>query len=189
LAVPVAVALARALGAALVAFGVEVLLHLQLHHALGQHPHALAPAQERLRRPRTGGGEVLAVVEHEQQLPPPERRHQGQDRWRGAMLLHTQGGGDSRRDQVGVAEAGEFDQPHLHGGRLRQGSSHRQGQPGLADAAGTGQCDQPGAIEQMLDRCRIPLPPDEAGERVRQVGCRQRGVEAAPAATGAGGGP
>jgi hypothetical protein len=84
--------------------------------------------------------------------------------------------GDSREDQGGIGDGGKRHEPDPVGVIASDLRRDPQGQPRLADAAGAGQGDQANVVlaQQGADRRRLPLSPDERGER---CGEGRRGVE------------
>jgi hypothetical protein len=96
-------------------------------------------------------------------------------------LDQAEGAEHRHRDQAPVGQAGELDQPGrveraavavglaAAGAATAQAAGGLHGEPGLAHPAGTGEGDQPVPAEQLHHLRELLLPPDEAGERPRQV--------------------
>ncbi len=146
----------------------------------GQHPQPGSGGEQPGGQPGRVVDDVLAVVEHQQQAPAGQRRHQPVGAGRrgppGAAqpgVAQVQRGQHRRRDRRAGRHRGQLHQAHRPVVPGRRGG----GQPGLAGAAGPVQRHQPRRGEQLLDAPQLPFPADEAGQRGGQAR-RRRGVVA-----------
>ncbi len=139
-----------------------------------QHAQARARPQQRPDRPRAGVRQMLAVVEHEQQLP--RRRRVGERRHRRAarLLANAERRADRRRNQGRVGEPAELDQPHAVAEAVDHRARDLEREPGLSDSARTDERHEPVAREQLLGARDLLSAPDEARQRARQVVRRGR---------------
>ena len=123
--------------------------HVQALPAGGQDPHPAALPGQHDHYPACRGQDMLAVVQHDQQLAARQRRHDARHRVRGISFRHAQRLGDRRGNERGIGEGGQLDQPcAIPEARLSQ-RRHPQRQPGLAAPARTGQRDHPAATEPL----------------------------------------
>jgi hypothetical protein len=113
---------------------------------------------------------VLAVVEHQEQAPFSQVAGEGRQRPDGRLVTkiqRVQGGVDEQR---GIVERNQLDQADAARESSRQLGSRALGQARLAAAAGAGQRQQPGALEEAFDLGQLAAAPDEAGHLSRQPG-------------------
>ncbi len=86
---------------------------------------------------------MLAVVEDEEQPTVPQLLDQRVQGRLVGVVVQAEGVGGGERDECRVVQAGEVREAHaVREGPLDPGGDPR-GEPGLADAAGSGQRDQP----------------------------------------------
>ena len=85
--------------------------HIQAFPASGQEPHPPALGKQRGHQARRRLQDVLAVIQHHQQLTAGQRAHQPRGRGRHIPFGHTQGLRDAGRDQRRIGERGKLDQP------------------------------------------------------------------------------
>ena len=113
--------------------------------------------------------EVLAVVEHEQQLLPREEVREHVDGGNRSVGLETEACRDHVGDGVGLASAGQLAPPRAVGklGRRVHSGLHRQ--PRLSDAADAGEHDHPMIRERFRDESELAFAPEKRGDRYRQV--------------------
>ncbi|HSU08816.1 MAG TPA: hypothetical protein VLK57_06415 [Pseudonocardia sp.] len=146
--------------------------HLSRHRerlaAGGEDLQAREAFQQRLHEVRGGVDEVLAVVEHEQELAVRERGEQtggrvGLDGNPGHDLGGADGVQNGRRQLVRASERGQLGDPAF----TRAGPDDLAGEPRLPGAARTGQGDQPARREQAGDPADVGRAADEARERGR----------------------
>ena len=167
---------------------------LDLVHRLSRHGEALAARREHAN-PRTGreecehelgrgSGEVLAVVQDEQQLAPPQVALEEDER-RGRLTLelrrpHAERLHDHLRDARGLSVRGELDEPDPVRVLLRERASRLRGEARLPHSARAGEGDNPVLGEAGDDISAILLAPHEAREpgsdvRLQRLRARERG--------------
>jgi hypothetical protein len=81
----------------------------------------------------------------------------------------SEAGRDGVRQQLGIVQPGQLDQARAIGELAGQLSRGAQRDTGLADAAGAGDRDQPGAAQQAAELGQLPLPSDEPGDLEGQL--------------------
>ena len=121
--------------------------NIQAFPAGGQEPHPPAPGNQRGHQARRRLQDVLAVIQHHQQLTAGQRADQPGGRGRRIPLGHAQGPRDAGRDQRRIGERGQLDQPGAVAEAGLGQRRHPQRQPGLAAPARAGQRDHPGQAE------------------------------------------
>ncbi len=127
-------------------------------------------AQQRLRHIRRRQRHMFAIIQHQQQVPGPDR---GGDPLRNGRAIgnpETQRGPDGRRDEVRVRQRRQFDDPRPIRKFRPQTACHLDTQPRLADPAGSGQGDQPVRLDQPHDIRQFGLASDQGGHRLRDIG-------------------
>jgi hypothetical protein len=92
---------------------------------------------------------VLAAVEGEQHPPRRQRRGEGVNQRAAGFPEHANGGRHPRDDQPGLPQIAEFDQPHPVREVARDAGQDLQGQPRLANTAGTAERERPRAIKDV----------------------------------------
>lgn len=116
-----------------------------------------------------GGQQMLAVVEDEQQPPVPYLLHEGVQRGLRGVVVQAERVGGGERDERRVVQACQVHEAHA----VREGAGHpgreARGEPGLADAAGSGERDQPSAGQQLAAFGQFVPAVDETGRLGRQV--------------------
>jgi hypothetical protein len=121
---------------------------------------------------------VLAVVQHQQQPLVAHERGQPFRRRRpraAARLLAQPQHGDHRlRQQPGVAQPGQLDQPHAVRPAVPELAGQLDRQAGLAGTARPGDRHQPVLLDQLADLAQLDVAADEAGQPLRQVLRRRR---------------
>jgi hypothetical protein len=134
----------------------------------GEDPDALGAVQQGGGEPGARGGEVLAVVDDEQQPPVADLLDEGVERRLGGVVVQAQRVGGGQRDERRVVQPGQVDEAHA----VREGppdpGRDARGEPGLADAARPGQRHQPCAGQQLASVGQFATPVDEAGRLDRQ---------------------
>ena len=111
---------------------------------------------------------MLAVVEHQQRLTVGQRGDHRLGQVAAELLAESQRTRDSGRDQAGIGDRDQIDEPHPIGvlaGHLR---CHRQRQPGLAHAARTDRGHLTMRRDHLGQLRLLPGPADERGQRGRQ---------------------
>ncbi len=114
---------------------------------------------------------LLEVVQHQQHLPVPQVLLQALGertgrRLRDSHLLPYHDG-----DEVGLGDGSQRYEAHPVGELPEQRLRHSQGQPGLARASGTSECDESHVFSQQRgpQRPHLPLASDERRELKRQA--------------------
>ena len=118
---------------------------------------------------RAGRHQMLAVVEDQQHLRPAEFRAEAiQDRApRGER--ETERGGGRRRHQGGIAEASRLHQPDTVVARAQPRRRGLESEAGLARPTGAGEREQAITVKQADNLTKLPVAPDKARQRDRQV--------------------
>ena len=135
----------------------------------GDDPHPARAAEDRRDRRGGGGEDVLAVVDHEQQLPAGERLGDGLDEGGVALRGDAEHRRDRRRHRVRVAHRRELDQPDAVGELARDLRPDLDREAGLADPADAGQRDQPVPAHELGDLADDLLAPDHRAQLLREV--------------------
>jgi hypothetical protein len=141
-----------------------------------QELHRRRPAEQRGDH-RTGIGQMLQVVEHEQQLATGEVIGEQVQRLAGHRERDVEGPGERADHTAGrVPGAHEGHEHRPVAVALAPGRGDLDGQPGLADAAGTDQGDQPagGVVQPVVQPGQLGLPADQRGQRPRRIRGRRR---------------
>ena len=145
-------------------------VHRQRLPAGREHRQVLGAAQQLGDERRARVDEVLAVVQDQQQPVPAHRHHEVVDLPLGEPVVQAVRLRDRARHQRRLGPAGQLDHRDAAVVPGRQVAGDPQGEPGLADAAGAGQRDQPCVREQVDDLAELPATTDEAGELGRERG-------------------
>ncbi len=133
-----------------------------------EHRDAGTFGQQGADQRRDGVDDVLAVVQHQQQLAV-ERGDQATDRVGGGAerrLPHAERAEDRRRHLVG--NGGQVHHAHLAAAQRSAGGDRLEREAGLADAAGAEDGDQPG-VAVGGEPFQLPRPADEAGQGGRRA--------------------
>ena len=131
----------------------------------GQDPYVVGGRQQRPAQFGHGRDDLLAVVQHDQQLLPGQGRGQRVGHRNPRPVGHTQSRGHRRRYPARVGDGGQLGQPdsiRVAGGHLPRHLAH---QTGLAHAAGTEHGHQAAGAEQVRDVTDRPGPAHETGQR------------------------
>src|SRR6266542_4489997 len=144
--------------------------------ARDEHGQARTAFQQRHDQVGARPEQVLAVVQQHHHRPVSELVHQGRRGRPGTGQRQAQRRRGRRRHQPPVPDAGQLNEPYAVRGRIgtREAACGLDPQPGLADPAGPGQREQPGALGERQQLGEFPAPPDEAGRRRREVGDSRR---------------
>jgi hypothetical protein len=135
----------------------------------GQDLQVGALAHQRRRHRRAGRDEVLAVVQHQQEVAGAQGgRHGGRQRLAG-FLAQAQGRGHALEHQRGIVQGRQLDQPHAVGIAAQQRARYVQRQARLATAAGPGEGQQTRGVQQPEHRGHGGCAAHETGQRHRQV--------------------
>jgi hypothetical protein len=139
--------------------------HPQRLPAGRQHPHIITGHQQPRTQLRRRADHVLAVIQHQQQLPPGQHPRQDPGRRPARLLPHPQRRRHHGRHQRRVVHRGQLGQPHPVREPARHLFGYLAGQPGLARPARPGHRHQPVAAQQARDLAHRPGPAHEAGQR------------------------
>ena len=142
----------------------------------GQEAQLGTGAQQGVSQPGAGIGEVLAVIEHQQQTPELQRVSERRRQRPAGGLTHAQGGSHRPGHEGGVGNGGQVDQPHAVWAVRQQAGRDPQRQPGLADAPGAAERHQAMLGQERPHGGALVLAPDEAGEldgQIVQAGSRR----------------
>ena len=131
----------------------------------GQHVDAGAAGQQRGDELGTGGEQVFAVVQDDQQRAIAQLVDQRLAAAGRGARIQPERLGHGVGHQQRLADCRQVDEPHAVGVRRAGPPRGLQRQPGLPAAAGPGEGEQPGAVDQPLDVGELALAPDEAGQR------------------------
>ena len=159
---------------------------------LGRHAQRLAAGGEdaqpgRGRQQRAGKAaaaldQLLAGVEHQQQLTLGQVRGQRLERIADRLVGQPERGRDGGGQQLVVAQRGQLDQPAAVGEGVPDLPRHPQREPGLAHPARPAQGHQPMLVDGGDDGRHVPSSADEPGHLGRQIvpllAHRQRGHDA-----------
>ncbi len=131
-----------------------------------QDAHCGCRAQQRLDKPGTGVDEVLAVVEHQQNLSVAQVGHErlGRAGPVPSRVGQADRGAEALRQEVGLPQVSQFDDVDAVGEDPARVTGHPQGEPGLAHAADPGQRDQAGARQQPSDPGGLGASADQRGQ-------------------------
>ena len=138
------------------------------HPARREHADMVGAAQEARRERRARLDEMLAVVEHEEELGVPEApRERLPGRCR--RVVEVERRGDESPDDDRIRHRGQVDEPHAAtpGADLTPCDLDREAC--LARAAEAAERDQPVCPQEVADLRELPRPADEARERDGQV--------------------
>jgi hypothetical protein len=143
----------------------------------GEHPQARAARQEQVGEVRRRGDQMLAVVEHQQQMLVADRLHDALHRGhRAAAAAREQAelpGAEQRQDRARqverVGDRRELDHPDAVGHVFEHARARLDRQPGLAGPTRSRERDQPPAGQKVLDPRDVVPAPHEAGDLRPQV--------------------
>ena len=142
----------------------EDLLALDAEHvpAGGEDAQPRGGGQQLAGQHRAGIGEVLAVVEHHQEALRLEVGREIGGRI-GRDLAQLERVGHGVREQLGIVEGGELDEPHAVGEGAADLGGHPECESGLADAPGAGEGEQAAGGQHPPRLGELATPPHEAG--------------------------
>ncbi len=135
----------------------------------GEDTDSLGAVQQGRGQPRAGTRQVLAVVDDEEQPPVPQLLHEGVQRRLGGVVAQPQRVGGGEGDERRVVQPGEMHEAHAVRERPLHTGRDAPGEPGLADAARSGQRHQTCAGQQFAALGQFAAPVDEAGRLDRQL--------------------
>ena len=90
-----------------------------------------------------GRDHLLEVIKQQERLAQPQMRSKRLRKRLPGHLAHAERGGDRLGNEVGIGDGGQWHPPDAIGKRLQGFRSGLHGKPGLADAARTGESDEP----------------------------------------------
>ena len=137
--------------------------------ARGQHLNRRTAAQDLLDRLGAAGDQVLAVVEHDQQLPPGQPVDQRRGARRASALREAGRGRDRVGDQLRPGERCQIDEPGSVAKLLALACRHLEGEARLARPCGSAERDQRSTAKQPDDLRDRRLTPDEYRQLDRQI--------------------
>ena len=144
--------------------------HVQAFPAGGHDADPGALPGQHDRHPGGRSQDVLAVIQHDQQLPVRQRPHDACHRVRGILFRYSQRLGDACGDKRGIGEGGQLDQPdavlEAVGGQRRR----PQRQAGLAAASRAGQRHRAGRAQAVQDRGELRPASDQRAHLRGQAG-------------------
>ena len=135
----------------------------------GQELDAARVLEDRLRERGDRLDHVLAVVEHEQAAAKAEAVDERLERVAPGLKLDRHGAGDGGRDLAPIGHGREFDQPDSVLELVQRLLGDLDGQPRLADSAGSGQRHQLRFGEQPFEDLQFLFAPNQARQALGQV--------------------
>ena len=126
------------------------------------------PAQQLVAEGRTGGEQVLAVVEHEQRRSWSEELHDALKRRAPGHRGHLERRRGGVHDEASLLDAGELDERGAVGIVALAATCQLEGQPCLARAAGAGEREQARGAQQRGQLAELVLAPDERARARRE---------------------
>ena len=132
--------------------------HVQRLPARRQHRDVRTVAVHRGDERGTRGEQMLAVVEHQQQVARSQPGHQRAQRIGAGRRLQPERGRDRVRQGAGIRDRNQVGHPGPVGVRADEPAGHLLGQSRLAGAAHPGEGQQVGLGQQALDVGRSPAP-------------------------------
>ena len=129
-----------------------------------------ASAQEALGELGARSYQVLATVEHEQQMVGMQRFRERREHRNGRLLADPDGRGDRLRHQRRLAQGCQFHECDAVGERTVQPGRKLDGQSRLAHSGRTGQRQQPDlrSVDELAQRPKLLLPANEPRNGHRQ---------------------
>jgi hypothetical protein len=127
------------------------------------------PAQEHIDQAGAGVEEVLAVVEHQEQVSGAQGRQECRQQGLARLLAHSDGRRHGRDDHGRIDQGRQLDQPDRLGKGPNDGTGDVQRQTSLATATGARKRHEAMVSEQVDDVRRLLAATHEAGELGRQV--------------------
>ena len=126
-----------------------------------QHAHVRASGEHGVDDDRARGEQVLAVVEHEQEIRLRQPMRQDFERGRAGGLGQPARGDDDARYLLVRREAGELDPDHAVGVATHAVLGDGVREPRLARSARAGDRDHARAVEQLTDLATLALATDQ----------------------------
>ena len=144
--------------------------HVQAFPAGGQDADPGALPGQHDHHPAGRCQDVLAVVQHDQQLAAGQRSHHARHRVGGVSFRDAQRRGDRRGNERGIGEGGQLDQPRAILEAAGGQRSRPQPQPGLTAPSRAGQRHHPGRAQAIQDRGELRPSPDQRAHLRGQAG-------------------
>ena len=125
--------------------------HIQAFPAGGHDPHPAALPGQHHHYPAGRSQDMLAVVEHDQQLAVGQRPRDARHRVRRILFRNPQCLGDGCGNEPGIGERGQLDHPRTVLEAVAGQRRCPQGQAGLAAASRAGQRHYAGGLKAVQD--------------------------------------
>ena len=126
-------------------------------------------AQQRVHELRARVDDVLAVVEHEQELARRAYASSASTRLLARRVGDAERHRDRPRHEPVFGKLGEVDEPDAVDPRIDLPPRRLQREPRLARTAEPGDRDEPALAQELLELVELALAADEARKRRRQV--------------------
>ena len=120
---------------------------------------------------------MLAIVQHDQDLAPPQMRTQRIGKGRARHFLDAERLRERRRDARRILKRPEFRQQHAVTIRIGDFGGDLQREPRLADPATANDRDQPPGTHQPLQLDQLALAPNERGRQGGKIRAPGRALD------------
>ena len=134
-----------------------------------QHPHVVGAEQQPAAQLRRRADHLLAVIQHQQQLPPGQRTRQRIGRRHRGQLPDPQRRRHHRRYLRRIPHRRQLRQPHSVSEPGRDPRGHLAGHARLPGTPGPGHRHQPALTQIADDLVHYPGPAHETGQRSRKA--------------------
>ena len=134
-----------------------------------EHGHPRAALLELMNELDDGVEQVLAIVEHEQQLLPSQVNHEGVEELYSSTLRHAEDCRDRVDHDVRIPNSSQFHQPGAVAELREHLLRHVARQPSLADSTHAGQGHEPLRAQHRRELRRLALPTHERTVLYREV--------------------
>jgi hypothetical protein len=135
----------------------------------GQHPHIIGAEQQPAAQLRRRADHLLAVIQHQQQLPPGQRARQRIGRRHRGQLPDPKRRRHRRRHLRRILHRRQLGQPHPVSEPASRLPGYLADQPRLPGTPGTGHRHQPVLTQLADDLVHHPSPAHETGQRGRKA--------------------
>ncbi len=153
-------------------------VHRQRLAAGGEDAHARAHPQDGLGHLADGSEQVLAVVEHDQQVTTLEHFDKAFECRTALVTLHIERRRDRIRSQCRLADGRQIAQPHAIGVTADTDLGEAQCQPRLPHSTRSDQREEARALQHRGELGHVVLAPDERRQRQRKCQLRVRDRQA-----------
>jgi hypothetical protein len=144
--------------------------------AAARHEHdELRGCAQQLAHQRGGIGELLEVVQDEEEPPATKVLAEGGHRVQAAAVGEAELMGDRSRDELRVPDGAERHEEDPIGEGVCHAGGHLERQPGLAGPARSGEREEPRLADERRHLAELALAAQEAGDLRGQV--VRRGIE------------